>query len=98
MFYPLGKKLDFLDLATCQKREKLDFLDLATCQKKREASDLKKEVVLAPVLAPVDLADLCGRFGTNVETGLTFFMKKGGKTSQTYCPASLYLHNVLPSR
>ena len=89
MFYPLGKKLDFLDLATCHFVEK---------GKKREASDLKKEVVLAPVLAPVDLAELCGRFGTNVETGLTFFMKKGGKTSQTYCPASLYLHDVLPSR
>ena len=44
--------------------------------KKREASELKKEVVLD--VHTVDLAELCERFGTNVETGLTSQQAKAG--------------------
>ena len=52
------------------------FYPLGKKGKKREASDLKKEVVLD--VHTVDLAELCERFGTNVETGLTSQQAKAG--------------------
>ena len=52
------------------------FYPLGKKGKKREASELKKEVVLD--VHTVDLAELCERFGTNVETGLTSQQAKAG--------------------
>ena len=52
------------------------FYPLGKKGKKREASELKKEVVLD--VHTVDLAELCERFGTNLETGLTSQQAKAG--------------------